>query len=135
MNIQVAAALIFDGQGNFLIAQRSRGKLAGKWEFPGGKIEEGETEKEAIVREINEELGLSISAEKIVGVFSRTYAEQEVELTLVQCSLCDLSQEIISDGSHLQHTWTQFHHCQDFDFAPIDREMLDVLQKTHVQEK
>lgn len=133
--IRVAAALIFDEQGNFLIAQRARGKLAGKWEFPGGKIEAGETEQEAIVREIAEELGVSIFAEKIIGVFSRAYAEQEVDLTLIRCSLRDPSQEIISDGSHFQHAWIQFCHCRDFDFAPIDREMLDFLQKTHAEEK
>jgi len=135
MIIRVAAALIFDEQGNFLIAERSRGKLAGKWEFPGGKIEEGETEEEAVVREILEELGISVLAEKIIGVFSHTYKEQEIELTLVECSRCDLLQEIVSDGSHLQYIWAKFGDGQDFDFAPLDREIFDLLKKKHKQEQ
>jgi len=129
MIIRVAAALIFDDQGNFLIAERSRGKLAGKWEFPGGKIEEGETEEEAAVREVSEELGISVLSEKVVGVFLHVYQDREIELTLVRCSFIDPRQQIISDGSHLQHRWVQACDCSDFDFAPIDHEIVETLQK------
>jgi len=127
--IRVAAALIFDKQGNFLIAERAHGKLAGKWEFPGGKIEAGETEEQAVAREIQEELGISVAPKKIVGVFSHTYAEQEVELALVRCSPFDDSQKIISDGSHAAHAWVQFSDCENYDFAPLDHEIVDFLKQ------
>ncbi|MCX6736305.1 MAG: (deoxy)nucleoside triphosphate pyrophosphohydrolase [Candidatus Parcubacteria bacterium] len=128
--IRVSAALIFDDSGHFLIAQRSRGKLAGKWEFPGGKIETDETEKEAIVREIMEELAISVVPKKIVGVFSHTYAEQEVELSLVHCSFLGCAKDLVSDGSHLQHSWIGFEQTGDFDFAPLDRKIVEFLQQT-----
>lgn len=127
--IRVAAALIFDSQGNFLIAERAHGKLAGKWEFPGGKIENGETEEEAVVREIQEELGILIVPEKVAGIFSHTYAEQEIELALIRCSPFDGSQKIVSDGSHAAHAWVQFSDCENYDLAPLDREIVEFLQQ------
>ena len=59
--IHVAAAVLFDRRGRILIAQRPAGKhLAGSWEFPGGKIEPGETRTAALARELKEELGVTI---------------------------------------------------------------------------
>ncbi len=130
--IRVSAALIFDDSGHFLVAQRSRGKLAGKWEFPGGKIEPNENEKEAITREMMEELAISVLPEKIVGVFSHTYAEQEIELTLVHCSFCGRQEDLVSDGSHLQHSWIDFEQAEDFDFAPLDREIVEFLKNAPI---
>ena len=127
--IRVVAALLFDNQGNFLVAERAYGEFAGKWEFPGGKIEEGETEEEAIIREMKEELDVGIVPEKIIGVFSHTYDERKIELVLVRCALVLPSQKIISDGSHLQHAWVQLSDCENYDFAPLDREIVEFLRQ------
>ena len=64
--INVVGALIQSGKA-VLIAQRATGELAGKWEFPGGKVESGETHQEALVREITEELGITIIVGGHVG--------------------------------------------------------------------
>ncbi|MFA6493572.1 MAG: (deoxy)nucleoside triphosphate pyrophosphohydrolase [Candidatus Paceibacterota bacterium] len=130
--IKVAAALIFDEYGNFLIAERADGSLAGKWEFPGGKIEEGETENEAVVREIMEELGVQVVTEKIVGVFSHAYPDREVELILIQCFLSE-DQKIISDGSHSSHAWVALSDCEKYDFAPLDREIVEFLNQANTK--
>ena len=62
----VVSLALFDKEGRVLLCQRPEGKqLAGKWEFPGGKVEEGEHPTEALVREIKEELSLSLSASKL----------------------------------------------------------------------
>ncbi|WKL57404.1 8-oxo-dGTP diphosphatase MutT [Asticcacaulis sp. ZE23SCel15] len=59
--ILVAAAALVDDDGRVLIAQRPQGKqLAGLWEFPGGKVEAGETPEAALIRELNEELGITV---------------------------------------------------------------------------
>ncbi len=60
--VYVAAAALIDTQGNILLAQRPAGKaMAGLWEFPGGKIEPGETPEQALVRELAEELSITVS--------------------------------------------------------------------------
>jgi 8-oxo-dGTP diphosphatase len=126
--INVAAALLYDDNGCFLIAQRASGKLAGKWEFPGGKIETGETEFQAITREIKEELGIDVVPKKIVGAFTRRHFDTVIELVLVECDLLP-DQKIISDGSHLSHEWIQFSESENYDFAPLDKEIIQFLQQ------
>ena len=62
--IHVVAAAVIDAEGRVLIAQRPAGKhLAGGWEFPGGKIEPGETQVQALTRELYEELGITLTAQ------------------------------------------------------------------------
>ncbi|MBV9840199.1 MAG: (deoxy)nucleoside triphosphate pyrophosphohydrolase [Sphingomonadaceae bacterium] len=58
----VAAAALVDGDGRVLVQQRSHGALAGRWEFPGGKLEPGETPEVCLVRELAEELGIDVEA-------------------------------------------------------------------------
>lgn len=80
--VQVVCALIEDDQGRLLLAQRPEGKhLAGLWEFPGGKIEPGETPQAALVREIAEELGcVAIPGEALTPV---THAYEKVTVRLL----------------------------------------------------
>lgn len=58
----VTAAALIDGDGRVLVQQRAAGPLAGLWEFPGGKIEPGETPAQALIRELREELGIDVEA-------------------------------------------------------------------------
>jgi 8-oxo-dGTP diphosphatase len=61
--VDVAVGVLLDGQGRFLLTSRPAGKVyAGYWEFPGGKVEPGETVHDALVRELHEELGITIGA-------------------------------------------------------------------------
>jgi mutator protein MutT len=79
--IHVAAAVLFDRQGRALIAQRPAGKhLAGCWEFPGGKIEPGETRTGALARELREELGVEIEHPRPLLRLRHTYPYGEVLL-------------------------------------------------------
>ncbi len=78
----VAAALI-DREGRVLIAQRPAGKWqAGRWEFPGGKIEPGEGEEAALCRELDEELGVRVHAARRLGEVNHDYADRQVQLAL-----------------------------------------------------
>ncbi len=80
--IQVVCALIEDAEGRLLLAQRPAGKhLAGLWEFPGGKIEPGETAEAALVREIQEELGCV--ANPGIGLSPVTHAYEKVTVRLI----------------------------------------------------
>lgn len=79
--IHVVAAVLFDAQGQVLIAQRPAGKpLAGFWEFPGGKLERGEMARDALRRELHEELGITVLDARPLLRFSHTYPERHVEL-------------------------------------------------------
>jgi 8-oxo-dGTP diphosphatase len=80
----VAAALREQAAlGRVLIAQRPAGKWqAGRWEFPGGKVEAGESERAALDRELEEELGIRVLAAELLGVFEHDYADRRVAIGL-----------------------------------------------------
>jgi len=79
--IPVACGVLLDGEGRLLIAQRPAGKIAaGKWEFPGGKIEPGETALEALRRELHEELGIFVRRARPLLRFRHDYRDRHVVL-------------------------------------------------------
>jgi 8-oxo-dGTP diphosphatase len=81
--ILVVAAALFDDAGRVLIAERPAGKpLAGRWEFPGGKVDAGESEHGALLRELREELGIEVIAARPFMRLTHAYAERDVELSL-----------------------------------------------------
>ena len=81
--VPVVAAALFDGAGRVLIAQRPAGKvLAGRWEFPGGKVAAGESEGNALTRELREELGVEVIAARPFMRLTHAYEERDVELSL-----------------------------------------------------
>lgn len=86
--VLVAAAALVDGDGRVLLAQRPEGKeMAGLWEFPGGKVEEGETPEYALMRELEEELGLTTRpcCFSPVGFASHAYAHVHLLMPLFAC--------------------------------------------------
>ena len=87
MTTQVVAALIWRG-GQFLICQRPAHKARGLlWEFVGGKVEPGETEQQALVRECREELGVEIAVGDVFMEVTHTYPDITVHLTLFHVSI------------------------------------------------
>ena len=81
--VRVVAAALYDAQGRVLIADRPPGKhMAGRWEFPGGKVADGETLSDALSRELNEELGITVSAAQPLVDLTHDYPDRRVELHL-----------------------------------------------------
>ena len=79
----VVAAAIFDGSGRVLIAERPAGKhMAGRWEFPGGKVAEGESETDALTRELEEELGIQVIEAQPMMRLTHRYPDRTVELSM-----------------------------------------------------
>jgi 8-oxo-dGTP diphosphatase len=81
--ILVVAAALYDAHGRVLIAQRPPGRhLAGRWEFPGGKVAAGESEAAALARELREELGVEVLASRPCLRLTHTYEDRSVELSM-----------------------------------------------------
>ena len=117
MAYQVTAAIIRKG-AKILIARRAPNKhLAGFWEFPGGKIEEGETPQECLKRELEEELGIVVS----VGTFfMENEHHYEDKIILLKAYECDhISGDIILND-HDQIEWVETAEFVNFKFAPAD---------------
>lgn len=86
--VRVVAALIADGKGGHLIQQRPEGKSRGSlWEFPGGKVEPGESDEAALVRECDEELGVGLEVFEQVAHTRHAYADLTVELALYRAEI------------------------------------------------
>ncbi len=86
--VLVAACVLLDGDGRLLIAKRPEGRsLAGLWEFPGGKVEEGETPEGALVRELAEELGIDIAIADLAPLTfaSHSYPKFHLLMPLYLC--------------------------------------------------
>src|SRR5476649_734216 len=81
--IHVVAAALYDSQGRVLIAERPPGKhLAGRWEFPGGKIDAGETEETALKRELAEELGIAMRRARPLLRLAHDYDDRRIDISL-----------------------------------------------------
>jgi 8-oxo-dGTP diphosphatase len=81
--VSVVAGALFDREGRVLIAERPAGKhMAGKWEFPGGKVAMGEGEEAALGRELQEELGVTVRAARPLMRLRHEYEDRVVELSL-----------------------------------------------------
>jgi 8-oxo-dGTP diphosphatase len=84
----VVAAALFDTAGRVLIAQRPEGKhMAGWWEFPGGKVANGESDADALIRELREELGVEVRPRDEVMSLSHDYPDRTIDLVLWRATI------------------------------------------------
>lgn len=122
---EVTAAIIIKDD-LILIAQRGKKeKLAGKWEFPGGKIERGETPEECLKREISEELNIEIKVGEFFGESIYTYANGEIKLIAYFAEI--LSGEIVL-SVHDEVKWVTIKEIASFNFAPADVPLVEKLK-------
>jgi 8-oxo-dGTP diphosphatase len=122
--VKVTAA-IMSNSGRVLIAQRkAEHHLAGKWEFPGGKIESGETPEECLRRELKEEFDIDTRVGAFVGVSLYPYKHQTIELLAFKVVW---ESGIMRVHEHARVEWVRIGQLARFDFAPADIPFVEKL--------
>lgn len=125
---EVTAAIITNND-KILIAQRAKNEnLAGKWEFPGGKTEKGETPQQCLKREIQEELELNIEVGEFFGESIYTYSNGQIKLIAYFSTIIDGK---IHLHVHDQVEWVTIDEIGKYDFAPADIPLVEKLQDTY----
>ena len=119
--VEVVAALIWD-KDKFMICQRPSHKARGlRWEFVGGKVEQGETKEQALVRECREELAVTISVGDVFMDVVHEYPDLTVHLTLFNATIAE------GEPQKLEHNdiqWITPSEIHNYEFCPADEEIL-----------
>mgnify|MGYP000745778138 CR=1 FL=1 len=125
--IEVVAAVFQDKNKNFFCARRGNsGELALKWEFPGGKIEKGESREEALIREISEELLVSISVDEYIMTVEHQYPSFLLTMHVFKCSIQYGSMKLTE---HTDSKWLPASWLDEIDWAEADIPSIDKLKK------
>jgi 8-oxo-dGTP diphosphatase len=123
-HIHVAAAIFIENEKVFAAQRKDSGELALKWEFPGGKLESGETGEEAIVREIMEELSATIEVEKHLMTVEHQYDSFSLTMDAYLCTVIDGDLKI---GEHIDCRWLTSQDLYSVDWAAADIPIVDIL--------
>ena len=123
--IEVVAAIIHDN-GKILATQRGYGEFKNGWEFPGGKMQPGETPEEAIIREIKEELRVTIKPEKLLMTVEYDYPT--FHLTM-HCFFSVITEGTIELVEHEAMAWLEEPQLESVSWLPADIEVVHELQR------
>jgi 8-oxo-dGTP diphosphatase len=118
--VTVAACALVDADGRVLLAQRPEGKpMAGLWEFPGGKVEAGETPEQTLIRELEEELGIVVKEACLAPLTfaSHTYPEFHLLMPLYVCRRWD---GIVTAREGQRLSWVRPNRLRDYPMPPAD---------------
>ncbi len=126
--VLVSAVALIDADGRVLLAQRPEWKsLAGLWEFPGGKVEPGETPEAALIRELDEELGISTHASCLAPLTfaSHSYPDFHLLMPLFACRRWQGTPQS-REGQNLK--WARVNELRDYPMPPADLPLIPILR-------
>jgi len=110
----------------FVARRLPGGDLGGKWEFPGGKVEEGESDQEALIREFQEELNVMVEVQSFIGETDFVHGDTRFTLRFYWVKL--LSENIVL-SAHSQWRWVSMEEINRLDFADSDRKLFPLIKK------
>lgn len=116
----VVAVALVDRDNRILVAQRPEGKqLAGYWEFPGGKVDAGERPEISLIRELNEELGITVSEDCLAPLTFASHAYEDFHL-LMPLYICRKWQGMVQGRENQQLKWVRARDLRDYKLPPAD---------------
>jgi 8-oxo-dGTP diphosphatase len=123
----VVTAAILQRDGRYLVTRRQPGAhLAGVWEFPGGKCDDGEPLTSCMARELEEELGIQAIVGSEIFTITHDYPDRRVELHFFECRTSDDPSPLLGQDMR----WVTKEELEDLDFPPADAELIQILVRT-----
>ena len=123
--IEVVAAIIYDSEGRIFATQRGYGDYKDWWEFPGGKMEAGETPEEALRREIWEELETRIVVENLVETVEWDYPQFHLSM---HCYLCHVESGHLELKEHEAAKWLNKDELENVNWLPADLKVIEKVR-------
>ena len=124
--VEVVAAVIRD-QNRIFATQRGYGDQTGGWEFPGGKMEKGETPQEALIREIKEELDTEIEVGELIETVEYDYPKFHLKM---HCFFCSVKQGNLVLKEHEAAKWLTLETLDSVDWLPADLSLIEKIRKS-----
>lgn len=126
--LTVVAVALLDADNRILLTQRPEGKpLAGLWEFPGGKVQEGETPEAALIRELHEELGIDIRASCVAPLTFASHSYEEFHL-LMPLYVCRQWRGRPAAKENQKLAWVRASALRNYPMPPADVPLIAILQ-------
>lgn len=126
--VLVAAVALIDADGRVLLAQRPEGKsMAGLWEFPGGKVEPGETPEAALIRELQEELAINTEASCLAPLTFASHSYDDFHL-LMPLFACRRWKGIVRPMEGQRLTWAHAQDLRNYEMPPADLPLIPMIQ-------
>ena len=124
-SVRVSAAVIRDGD-KILAAERGYGEYRGFWEFPGGKREEGESGEDAIIREIKEELGVTIETDGFIATIEHDYPDFHL---IMDCYYAHVVEGVLKANVHMALRWISVDEIEGLEWLPADWKVLPFVRE------
>lgn len=126
--VLVSAVALIDADGRVLLAQRPEGKsMAGLWEFPGGKVEPGETPEAALIRELHEELGIDTQESCLAPLTFASHAYESFHL-LMPLFACRRWQGVVRGRENQALEWVRPNRLREYPMPPADLPLIPVMR-------
>jgi 8-oxo-dGTP diphosphatase len=125
--VLVAACALVDADGRVLLAQRPAGRvMGGLWEFPGGKVEAGERPEQTVIRELREELGISVTEACLAPLTFASHAYPDFHL-LMPLYVCRRWEGTVTPQEGQQLAWVRPNRLREYDMPPADVPLISHL--------
>ena len=124
--ITVVCGIIYDDKSRILLTRRAKGEFSGKWEFPGGKLELGESHEECLIRELREELSISVSVKSFYAAYQYFYPKFSINLISMTCLFESGAIKLID---HDQFSWVTKRDLKNYKFIAGDIKLANKIKR------